>query len=323
MGLVIGCTKQKITYAKIEGNALGTTYHIVYSDKIEGLERAVDSILTGFNHALSTYQTNSMITAFNTNSNEIWNNPEDLKFAKNDMILFGRMVQQSKLIWQQTNGAFDPAAASLFEYYNQCKKQGVLMDTVKTKNILLHCGMAKIYIDESGFPSKIDTLTTLNFNAIAKGFFVDILAEYLENEGVENYMVEVGGEVRTKGKNQQQQVWQIGVNRPLVGASATDYFEVIGLETNAMATSGNYQNFYFVDSVLIGHTIDPRTGKPVISDLKSATVVHKSCAVADAYATACMVLGYEKSKQLIEQNNELSAYFIIEKNGKLEGVFVD
>jgi thiamine biosynthesis lipoprotein len=114
----------------------------------------------------------------------------------------------------------------------------------------------------------------------------------------------------------------LGINTPLIDANPLDFFEVIELENQALATSGNYQNFYVVDGNLIGHTLDPRSGKPIINELRSASVFHESCAVADAYATACMTLGLEKSKKIVSSDSSLSAYFIYENDSTLQGVFV-
>lgn len=322
--LVFGCAKNEIAEYKVGGNALGTTYHITYIGyEIDSLTTRIDSIVFAINHGLSTYQNNSLISAFNSNSNEIWNNPEDANHFMNDMQHFVEMVSLSQKITDKTNGAFDASGASVFEYYLACKKEGVLMDSVKVEEMLKHQGMDKIVFDPNGFPIKEDSLLTLNFNAIAKGYLVDVIAEFLDASGVERYMVEVGGELRVRGKNVVNNAWKIGVNVPLLEAKADDFFKVLELENVSVATSGNYQNFYMVDGQLIGHTIDPRTGKPILSNLKSATLLHDDCAVADAYATACMVMGLDSAKQFVEADSSLSAYFIYEENDELKGIFVE
>jgi thiamine biosynthesis lipoprotein len=314
----------KITEHKASGNALGTTYHITYIAKeIDSLESKIDSIVFAINHGLSTYQKNSLISAFNSNSNEIWNNPRDADHFMNDMQHFVEMVSLSKKITDKTNGAFDASGAAVFEYYLTCKNEGVLMDSANVSEMLKHQGMDKIIFDPNGFPIKEDSLLTLNFNAIAKGYLVDVIAEYLEAKGAERYMVEVGGEVKVKGKNSENKSWQIGVNVPLVEANPNDFFKVLEVENVSMATSGNYQNYYIVDGKLIGHTIDPRTGKPIISNLKSASVLHTDCAVADAYATTCMVMGLDSAKLFVEADSSLSAYFIYEENNELKGIYIE
>lgn len=313
-------------YFKAEGNALGTTYHITYGKApVDSLIQKIDSIVFAVNHGLSTYQKNSLISSFNSNSGEMWKDPKEVVHFENDMQHFVEMVSLSKTISNETAGAFDPTAAALFDLYSKAKKEGELMDSVLIQACIRNQGMQKIQFDDEGFPYKLDSfpLLQLNFNAIAKGYLVDLIADYMTSKGVANYMVEVGGEMRVKGKNAEGKSWQVGINVPLIEAKNDDFFKILELENVSLATSGNYQNFYMVDGKLIGHTIDPRTGKPIVSKLKSATVLHDFCAVADAYATACMVLGLEESTKIIEQNKSLSAFFIYEEGEELKGVYVE
>ena len=309
---------------KLAGNALGTTYHITYlGTEIDSLEAKIDSMLFAVNHALSTYQQNSLITAFNTNSNDMWDDPENAKHFLNDMQHFVEMVHLSKSISTKTKGAFDPSAAALYQLYDNAKKTNQLMDSTQVQAALSHVGMNKITFDPNGFPLKEDSLVTLNFNAIAKGYFVDIICTYLDSKNCKNYLVEVGGETKVKGQNIDGESWKLGINVPVIEANPQDYFKVMELENVAMATSGNYQNYYTVNNKVIGHTLDPRTGKAIISNLKSVSVLHLDCGVADAYATACMVLGLEDSKELIQSDSSLSAYFIYEEDDELKGLFVE
>jgi thiamine biosynthesis lipoprotein len=204
----------------------------------------------------------------------------------------------------------------------RAKKAEEYMQQDAVAYALAHMGIHNIVFDEGGLPYKLDSLVQLNFNAIAKGYLVDLLGDYLENKGVQHYMVEIGGEMRLGGNNREGKAWQVGINVPSIDARPTDLFEVLELENTALATSGNYQNFYKVEGEIVGHTLDPRSGKPVLSDLKSVSILHESCAVADAYATACMVLGYAASKELIQKDSTLSAYFIYEKGTALTGEYV-
>ena len=324
--ILASCTQsdKASTYFQTEGNAIGTTFHITYgTEQLDSLNEKIDSIVVAVNHGLSTYQENSLVSSFNANPGEIWKDPEEVKHFENDMQHFVEMVSLSKTISNETSAAFDPTAAALFDLYSQAKKEGVLMNKEQVQECLKHQGIQKIQFDEQGFPYKLDSLVTLNFNAIAKGYLVDIIADYLTANGVTNYMVEVGGEMRVKGKNIEGKSWQVGINVPLIEARNEDFFKILELENVSLATSGNYQNFYKVDGELIGHTIDPRSGEPIVSNLKSATVLHDFCAVADAYATACMVLGLEESTQLIKGNSSLSAFFIYEEEGELKGIYVE
>jgi thiamine biosynthesis lipoprotein len=320
-----GCKNEnKVHKNNVEGSALGTTYHITYlGTQLDSVDNKVDSIVFAVNHGLSTYQKNSLVTCYNTNSNEIWSDPNEAKHFENDMQHMVEMVSLSKTISNETNGAFDPSAAQLFSLYDQAKKDGVLMDNEKVEECLSHQGMQKVQFDEQGYPYKLDSFVQLNFNAIAKGYLVDIIADYLDSNGVDNFMVEVGGEMRVKGHNADSKSWQVGINVPLIQANSDDFFKILELQNVSLATSGNYQNYYEVDGEIIGHTLDPRSGEPVISNLKSVSILHDYCAVADAYATACMVMGLEESTKIIKQNTSLSAYFIYEEKGELKGVYVE
>ena len=316
--------ESKVQQNKVSGNALGTTYHITYlGTEQDSLLQKVDSIVFAVNHGLSTYQSNSLISAFNSNSGEFWKDPNEAKHFMNDMQHFVEMVSLSKEISNETAGAFDPSAKILFDEYLRAKKASEYMNEDAVEYALVHKGMQKIQLDEQGFPYKLDSFVQLNFNAIAKGYLVDLVADYLLSKGVKNYMVEVGGEMRLGGNNAEGKKWQVGINVPLLEAKSTDFFEVLKLQNVALATSGNYQDFYKVDNKIIGHTLDPRTGKPVLSNLKSTSILHKDCAVADAYATACMVLGLEESKKLISQDSTMAAYFIYEEGDELKSIFVE
>jgi thiamine biosynthesis lipoprotein len=325
VAVLFSCNEENQTKKnKVSGNALGTTYHITYlGEEQDSVLQKIDSIVFAVNHGLSTYQENSFITAFNLNDGDIWQDPTEAKHFMNDMQHFVEMVSLSKRIANKTSNAFDPSSKLLFDEYTRAKKSGEYMKDEAVNYALLHKGMHKVQFDEQGIPYKLDSFVQLNFNAIAKGYLVDLVADYLTTKGVNNYMVEVGGEMRLKGKNAEGKLWQVGINVPLLEANPTDLFKVLELETIALATSGNYQNFYKVDDEVIGHTFDPRTGKPVLSDLKSVSIMHKNCAVADAYATACMVLGLEESKKLISADSSLAAYFIYDYGEELKGEFVE
>lgn len=316
-------SKTKDTH-KIAGNAIGTVFHITYiGTERKDLVEKVDSIVYTLNRSLSTYQQTSFISSFNMNNETVWQEAHGAGYFETDMRHFLRMVNSSKIICEQTQGAFDPSAKLLYDEYAKAKKQHRLMDDSAVLFALNHKGMHTIQFDIKGFPYKLDSLVQLNFNAIAKGYLVDLIADYLSQIGVANYMVEVGGEMRIKGKNAKGELWKVGINLPQVGAKPTELFNVLELQDCALATSGNYENFYTVNGKIIGHTLDPRYGSHVITNLKSVSVLHQQCAVADAYATACMVLGQDESRKLIAQDSSLSAYFIFDNGHGLEGEFVE
>ena len=318
-----GCKTDNPTIHKLAGSALGTTYHISYlGEELDSLALSVDSIIDIINHSLSTYQENSLISCFNNNTNYLWDNPTEAAYFDTDMFHFKYMIQLSKEISSKTSGAFDPSSGCLFNEYSRAKASNERMNKNTIQSCLNHQGMDKIEFDTLEYPFKLDSFIKLNFNAIAKGYLVDLIGNYLNQENRENYMVEVGGEVVANGVNLFGEPWRVGINTPLIGADPLNFFEVIELNNQALATSGNYQNFYKIDNKLIGHTIDPRSGQPMINELRSASILHKNCAVADAYATACMTLGLEESKKIISNDSSISAYLIYKNDSTLEGVFV-
>ena len=326
MGVVlVSCQHEvKVEQHKLAGDALGTTFHITYlGEEQDSFLSKVDSIVFAVNHSLSTYQQNSLLSSFNANSEKMWEDPNEAKYLESDRKHFVKMIQLSKDIALKTANAFDPSAKLLFDEYMRAKKVMEYMQQDAVDYGLSHMGMQKVQLDVNGIPYKLDSLVQMNFNAIAKGYLVDLIAEYLDYHGVTNYMVEVGGEMRLSGKNGEGKAWKVGINVPEIGARPTDFFKVLEIENSALATSGNYQNFYIVDGKTVGHTLDPRTGKPVLSDLKSVSILHKNCAVADAYATACMVLGLAESRELISRDSTVSAYFIYEMWGELKGEFIE
>ena len=161
----------------------------------------------------------------------------------------------------------------------------------------------------------------LDCSAIAKGYGCDVVARLLSKKGINDYMIEIGGEIVTKGINQKQQPWRIGVNKPTEDSLNTnqELQTVLNVTDIAMATSGNYRNFYYKNGKKYAHTIDPKTGYPVQHSLLSATVLAKNCATADAYATSFMVMGLEKAKGILRQHSELMAYLIYTNDdGKTE-----
>ena len=182
-------------------------------------------------------------------------------------------------------------------------------------------GYQKVKLTSDNHIQKQDPRIMLDCSAIAKGYGCDVVARLLSKKGINDYMIEIGGEIVTKGINQKQQPWRIGVNKPTEDSLNTnqELQTVLNVTDIAMATSGNYRNFYYKNGKKYAHTIDPKTGYPVQHSLLSATVLAKNCATADAYATSFMVMGLEKAKEILRQHSELMAYLIYTNDdGKTE-----
>ena len=312
-----------LKYLAIGGETMGTTYHITCQDSLErNLKSEVDEILKNINHAVSTYIEDSEISKFNqTNSNiEI---PIGTYFLQN--------VIASKKIFEKSDGYFDPTIMPLVNYWGfgyAAQKPVEKIDSLAVDSIQQLVGFEKIEIligdvlrDRSKVSKLIDNVQ-LDFSAIAKGYAVDILSKFFEEKKINNYLVEIGGELRCKGKNPKGNIWTTAINTPRINARLTDYEAIIKVANKAIASSGNYRNFHEVNGEWYGHEINPKTGFPEKSKLLSVTVMADNCADADGYATAFMVMGLEKSKTLANQLDGIDAFFIFaNENGELEQIY--
>jgi thiamine biosynthesis lipoprotein len=296
--IVASCTGSK-SYHKNEGFIFGTVYHIVYNhhtDLHEGLKHKLYEV----DMSLSTYKDSSIISRINTNDDTVV--PDDY---------FLRVFEKAVEVTKKTGGAFDMTVAPLVNAWGFGFSKKATVSPELIDSLLVFVGMSKVsFID--GRIVKQDARTMLDASAIAKGYGVDVLASFLEEQGVENYMVEIGGEIRVKGKNGKGQLWRVAIDKPVDNPSRdnTECESVLSLNNVALATSGNYRNFYYENGKKYAHTISPFTGFPVQSDVLSASVIAPDCMTADAYATAFMVLGLKKSMEIVEADPELDAYFI-------------
>jgi thiamine biosynthesis lipoprotein len=297
----------------LEGETMGTTYHIKICGEGDNksLQLEIDSILVEFSRALSTYDPSSLISRFNNNlmGIEAMKNIQD-PIAKSNLNHFLKVCYRSFDVYQASSGAFDPAAGPLFKIWGFAENEIVKIPEQSAIDSLLlfsHFDMLE-FID--GFPVKKDLRLQLNFNAIAPGYATDVVAGWLEDRGYKNYMVEIGGEINCAGTNTEGNPWQIGINKPEENAGKEDIKVRVALSNQALATSGNYRNFYFKDGKRYAHTIDPKNGHPTENELLSATIMAPDCMTADAYATACMVLGKNGCLDLVKGDTTLKVFLI-------------
>lgn len=298
--LFYSCNNAESKYFTNNGSIFGTYYHIVYqSPKGVDLLTEIEAELHRLDMSLSTYQKESVLSKVNTNTQ-----------VELDT-LFLNVFKRSMEIAEQTNGAFDPTVAPLVNAwgFGFRKKELVtlqLIDSIKT-----FVGYEKIQLNGKEI-IKEDERTMLDFSAIAKGYAVDVIGMLLHRLGCTNYMVEIGGEVVAFGVNKEGNTWRIGINEPKEDESETPAAlqAIIGLPNKALATSGNYRNFYYENGKKFAHTIDPSTGYPVEHSLLSATVMANDCMTADAFATALMVLGVKKAQELIAEHDEIDVFLI-------------
>jgi len=294
------------TFQKTEGAIFGTFYHITYESNAS-LQSGIDLTLKQIDNSLSPFNAQSVITAINNNSS-----------TKADQRLID-VVSLAQKVSEETDGAFDITVAPLVNAWGFGFKNANSVEQSNIDSLLQFVGYQKIQISGDQIV-KQDPRTMLDCSAIAKGYAVDAVAKYLGSEGVKNYMVEIGGEVIVAGHNPSGESWRIAINKPVDDSLAqnTEYQEVLPVTDIAMATSGNYRNFYVKNNKKYAHTIDPRTGCPVQHNILSATVLASTCAEADAFATAFMVQGLEKAQATLKRRPELKAYIIYQaENGEL------
>lgn len=291
-------------YQVNQGMVFGTFYKITYQHD-KNLQKEIEAQLKSVNDALSMFDKKSIITAVNNN--------EPVKL--NDM--FVNVFKLAQSISEDTDGAFDITVAPLVNAWGFGYKSGALPSQQDIDSIRAFVGYQKVKLSGMRI-QKEDARLTLDCSAIAKGYGTDVVARYFLREGIKNFMVEIGGEIVTHGVNPKRQQWSIGIEKPVEDSLAmkSELQTVLKVDDIAMATSGNYRNFYYKDGKKYAHTIDPKTGFPVQHNILSATVLAKQCAVADAYATAFMVMGLEKSKEVLARHKDLKAYLIYDDNGK-------
>lgn len=298
--------QRSMPYQKSSDFIFGTTYHITYQCDSD-LTQSIKAELLKVDASLSPFNKESVITAINENKDV---SPDEM---------FKEVFSLAMDISKETDGAFDITVAPLVNAWGFGFKNGSQPSHHQVDSLLQLVGYKKVSMAD-GKVKKQDPRIMLDCSAIAKGYGTDCVARLLRNRGVQNYMVEIGGEVVTSGVNPERLPWKIGVTKPTDDSLNTGHElqTILNLTDKAMATSGNYRNFYYKGGKKFAHTIDPKTGYPVQHSILSATVIAKSCAVADAYATSFMVMGLDKARQVLERHPELMAYFIYsDENGEM------
>lgn len=299
-GTVIIVGRQRsMPYQHDKGMVFGTVYHITYqSDK--NLKKEIEAELAKVDASLSPFNKSSIITAVNMNKEVTVNK------------MFGDVFSLAMKISDSTDGAFDITVAPLVNAWGFGFKHGEMPDRHKVDSLKALVGYKKVNLVD-GHITKTDPRIMLDCSSIAKGYGCDIVAKHLSSKGIDNYMVEIGGEIVTRGINEKRLPWKIGVTKPTDDSLSVnqEIQTIINVTDKAMATSGNYRNFYYKNGKKYAHTIDPSTGYPVQHNILSSTVIADDCATADAYATAFMVMGLEKAKAVLARHPELMAYFIL------------
>jgi thiamine biosynthesis lipoprotein len=302
--LIFGRSKgqKEAFYQHNEGTIFGTLYHVKYLYSND-LKADIEAELQKVDASLSMFNPASTISKINKGETD-----------ETDEML-SEVLRLSFTVNKATDGAFDPTVAPLVNAWGFGFKNGQLPNDAQVDSLLALVGLSGIHLQD-GKITKDNPLSILDFSAIAKGYGVDRAADVLRGKGIKNFMVEIGGEVVTEGINDKGEIWRIGINKPDDDSTSTnmELQDIIALSGKAIATSGNYRNYYISEGRKIAHTINPKTGYPAQQDILSSTVMAPSCAEADAFATAFMVLGLEEAKQVLQRQPQLEAYFIYTDN---------
>lgn len=305
----MSCNYSKVI--KIEGGALGTYYKITYiGEENAVIQHGVDSLLDQINAQFSIFQPTTLVSRLN--------HGENLELTEQFQWLFNKSMEIS----ERTHGAFDITIEPLVEAWGFGKDRKMSLDSLVIDSLKQLVGYQRVHI-EGNHLVKENPAMKLNFNAIAKGYAVDQIASYLSGMGYPNCLIDVGGEIVARGSNKGKP-WRVGVQVPTHHADdpvETDY--VFTIRDKAIATSGNYRNYVEQDGKRFTHIISPFTGGAEVSSLLSVTVIAPDCTTADAYATAFMVLGIERSMEIVKHDTTLAAYFIYDQNGEYKTVKSD
>jgi len=295
-------------YISLTGPTQGTSYHITYEsyDSVD-YQGEIDSLLRHFDLSLSTYEPASVISRINRDE-------PDVELTD----YFIECIKASERIFIESEGVFDITVAPVVNAWGFGFTEKADPDSIMIDSLLQYIGMEHIRIENNRIVKDFPGIM-LDVNAIAQGYAVDVVSKYFDSKAITNYLVEIGGEVRAKGKNARGLYWRVGIDKPIDGIQipGVQMEAVVSLKDRSLATSGNYRRFYIKDGVKYSHTIDPSTGYPVQHNLLSATVVAEECMIADGFATVFMVAGVEKSKSILKNRKDFEAYLIYtDESGK-------
>jgi len=302
----------------ISGETMGTTYHIrivswFYQSHAD-LKAKIEARLDEINQSMSTYMKESEISRFNE-----FQNPDEKFFISDD---FYQVMKVANTIYHLTEGAWDGTVKPLVDLWGfgstGGKKQIPTLDEIDKR--LLDIGFDKIEISDKKYLVKKEASISLDLSSIAKGYAVDAIARLIQKKRIKDFLVEIGGEVYASGKKKDGSHWRIGINNPRKNASLDQVYKIVKLSDMAMATSGDYRNFFEIDGRRYAHVLNPKSGYPVENGVVSVSIVAATCAFADGLATAIVVLGREKGIQLVNRVDGVEGMIIVQQT---DGTFID
>ena len=288
--LLISCNVDSSNYKRIQGDAFGTTYQVIVESESNSskIKQSIDSIFEVVNNSMSTYRSNSIISKVNQSQNPV---KVDSHFIE--------VFKKSKDIWKLSNGYFDPTAGSIVNLYGMGPNNKIQsINEYKIDSVMQYVGLDKVYLNQQNFIVKTDKNVYIDFNAIAKGYSVDLIKDLLININSNNFLIEVGGELITMGVNEKNKKWKVAIQNPV---DLNSYYSEITLDGMSLATSGNYRKFR-IDSetgVRYAHIVNPINGQSMSNNILSASVIANSCIEADAWATSLMLMDPMEAVEII------------------------
>ena len=306
--LLISCNVDSSNYKRIQGDAFGTTYQVIVESESNSskIKQSIDSIFEVVNNSMSTYRSNSIISRVNQSKNPV---KVDSHFIE--------VFKKSKDIWKLSNGYFDPTAGSIVNLYGMGPNNKIQsINEYKIDSVMQYVGLDKVYLNQQNFIVKTDENVYIDFNAIAKGYSVDLIKDLLININSNNFLIEVGGELITMGVNEKNKKWKVAIQNPV---DLNSYYSEITLDGMSLATSGNYRKFR-IDSetgVRYAHIVNPINGQSMSNNILSASVIANSCIEADAWATSLMLMDPMEAVEIINNIVDIEVLILTAVNDQI------
>ena len=306
--LLISCNVDSSNYKRIQGDAFGTTYQVIVQSESNSskIKQSIDSIFEVVNNSMSTYRSNSIISKVNQSQNPV---KVDSHFIE--------VFKKSKDIWKLSNGYFDPTAGSIVNLYGMGPNDKIQsINEYKIDSVMQYVGLDKVYLNQQNFIVKTDENVYIDFNAIAKGYSVDLVKDLLININSNNFLIEVGGELITMGVSEKNKKWKVAIQNPV---DLNSYYSEITLDGMSLATSGNYRKFR-IDSetgVRYAHIVNPINGQSMSNNILSASVIANSCIEADAWATSLMLMDPMEAIEIINNIVDIEVLILTAINDQI------
>jgi len=306
--LLISCNVDSLNYKRIQGDALGTTYQVIVQSESNASEikQSIDSIFEVVNNSMSTYRSNSIISRVNQSQNPV---KVDRHFIE--------VFKKSQQIWKLSNGYFDPTAGSIVNLYGMGPDINIQsINKYKIDSVMQYVGLNKVYLNQQNYIVKANENIYIDFNAIAKGYSVDLIKDLLISINSNNFLIEVGGELITMGVNEKNKKWKVAIQNPV---DLNSYYSEITLDGMSLATSGNYRKFR-VDSetgVRYAHIVNPINGESMSNNILSASVITSSCIEADAWATSLMLMDPMEALETVNNITDIEVLILTAINDQI------